>query len=434
MSPNPLAVFPGRQRFRSRLRKSLRIAARENKRLGLVILSLNSYQSISQTVGPAVADRLVRCAARRFDSILRNRGEFEYWGGDEFAIVLVDVNDATDVGIAVKDIQDKLEHRMFSIHEFYLTSNAGIALYPADGADPETLMRNAGAALASAKTSGGRTRRFYTHDMNAHGLRTLNLENQLLRALRRREFTIHYQPLINTRTWQLSGAEALLRWEHPKLGLIPACDFVSLAEENGLIIPIGEWALRTACCQLKAWQASGLSNLHLAVNVSARPFREVDPSRTIFSILEQSSIDPGCLELELTENYVMADDPRILAALNGLKALGVKLSIDDFGTGFSSLNHLRYLPLNTIKIDKSFVWNASASSGDAAVISSIITLAHQLNLEVVAEGVETHEQLKFLTNLGCDCVQGYLFSKPLPPRQFESFISQRTYDPSSSSR
>jgi len=249
-----------------------------------------------------------------------------------------------------------------------------------------------------------------------------------LRALRKHEFTIHYQPLVDTSTWSLIGAEALVRWEHPVLGLIPPAEFIPFAEENGLIAPIGEWVLITACSQLKYWHDQGFPDLHLSVNVSARQFRELDPMNTVLRILRESAIDPGCLSLELTESSIMSDDPQVLESFSQLKAMGVRLSIDDFGMGFSSLDHLRCLPLDTIKIDKSFVRNASVRAGDAALVSSIITLAHRLNLSVIAEGVETLEQLRFLTTLGCDGVQGYFFSKPLPSDQFQRLLSNQSYE------
>ena len=425
----PVALLPGRQRFKHRLKKHLRAAARTKRSLAFIVLSVNPYKRISQIVGPSGADRLIRCAAKRLARIIDRAGEVEYWGGDEFAIVLFNMSEPSIVASAVKTIQDKLESPMLlQQHQFYLTSNAGIALCPRHGTDIETLMRNAEAALETAKSTGSRTRCFYSDEMNARELRILNLESQLLRALRKHEFTIHYQPLVDTSTWSLIGAEALVRWEHPALGLIPPAEFVPFAEENGLIAPICEWVLITACSQLKYWHDQGFRDLHLSVNVSARQFRELDPMNTVLKILRESAIDPGCLSLELTESSIMSDDPQVLESFSQLKAMGVRLSIDDFGMGFSSLDHLRCLPLDTIKIDKSFVRNASVRAGDAALVSSIITLAHRLNLSVIAEGVETLEQLRFLTTLGCDGVQGYFFSKPLPSDQFQRLLSNQSYE------
>ena len=426
----PVSLLPGRQRFKHRLKKHLRAATRTKRSLAFIVLSVNPYKRISQIVGPAAADRLIRCAAKRLARIVDQAGEVDYWGGDEFAIVLFNVGEPAIVANTVKTIQEKLERPMLSQqHQFYLTSNAGIAICPMHGTDIETLMRNAEAALQTAKSMGSRSRCFYSDEMNARELRILNLESQLLRALRKNEFTIHYQPQVDTSTWGLVGAEALIRWEHPELGLIPPAEFVPLAEDNGLIAPIGEWVLLTACKQLRYWHDQGFRDLHLSVNVSACQFRELDLMDTVLSILKESSIDPGCLVLELTESSIMTDDPHVLESLSKLKAMGVRLSIDDFGMGFSSLDHLRRLPLDTIKIDKSFVRNASVRAGDAALVSSIITLAHRLNLSVIAEGVETLEQLRFLTTLGCDGVQGYFFSKPLPCDQFQMFLSNQTYEP-----
>ena len=425
-----VALLPVRQKFKQRLKKQLRAAIRSKRSLAVIVLSVNPYKRISQIVGPAAADRLIRCTAKRLIRIIDGAGEIEYWGGDEFAIVLFNLGDPALVAEAVKTIQEKLERPMLSQqHQFYVTSNAGIAICPMHGSDIETLMRNAEAALERAKSTGSRTRCFYSDEMNAMQLRILSLESQLLRALRKNELTIYYQPQVDTATWSLIGAEALVRWEHPELGLIPPGEFVPLAEANGLIAPIGEWVLLTACSQLKSWHDQGFRDLHLSVNVSARQFRELDPMNTVLRILEESSIDPGSLSLELTESSIMSDDPQVLQSLSQLKAMGIKLSIDDFGMGFSSLDHLRCLPIDSIKIDKSFVHNASVRAGDAALVSSIITLAHRLNLSVIAEGVETLEQLRFLTSLGCDGVQGYFFSKPLPTDQFQIFLASQTYEP-----
>ena len=426
---NPVALLPGRQRFKHRLKKHLRGALRSKRSLAFIVLSVNPYKRISQIVGPAAADRLIRCTAKRLVRIIDGAGDIEYWGGDEFAIVLFNIGDPAMVAEAVKTIQEKLERPMLlQQHRFYVTSNAGIAICPIHGTDIETLMRNAEAALETAKSMGNRTRCFYADEMNARELRILSLESQLLRALRRHELEIHYQPQVDTATWSLIGAEALVRWEHPELGLIPPAEFIPLAEANGLIAPIGEWVLLKACSQLKYWHDQGFQDLHLSVNVSARQFRELDPMNTVMRILEESSIDPGCLSLELTESSIMSDDPQVLESLSQLKAMGIKLSIDDFGMGFSSLDHLRCLPIDSIKIDKSFVHEASVRAGDAALVSSIITLAHRLSLSVIAEGVETLEQLRFLTTLGCDGVQGYFFSKPLPSAQFEIFLANQTYE------
>src|SRR5262245_31150439 len=327
-----VSLLPGRQKFKHRLKKHLRAATRTRRSLAFIVLSVNPYKRISQIVGPAGADRLVRCAAKRLARIIDRAGEVEYWGGDEFAIVLFNIGDPSIVASAVKTIQEKLERPMLSQrHQFYLTSNAGIAMCPMHGTDVETLMRNAEAALETAKSTGSRTRCFYSDEMNARELRILNLESQLLRALRKHEFTIHYQPQVDTSTWSLIGAEALVRWEHPGLGLIPPAEFVPLAEENGLIAPIGEWVLSTACSQLKYWQDEGFRDVHLSVNVSARQFRELDPMNTVFRILKESAIDPGYLSLELTESSILSGDPQVLQSLSQLKATGVRLSIDDFG-------------------------------------------------------------------------------------------------------
>jgi diguanylate cyclase (GGDEF)-like protein len=422
-----LTSLPNRAFFRNKLEKALREAEESDQTLAVLFVSLDPYSRINESLGPAMGDRLVRCVAKRLKDLTRENDAVGYWGSDKFVLLLDRPGDESQVIKIVQSIKKRIERRFFSFkQEFFLTTSIGIGLYPLHGLTVEALLKNAGAALFEARECGGNSYRFYTADLNARALKRFALENRLGRGLQRRQFSLHYQAQVDAGSGRISGAEALLRWEHPELGSIPPADFIPLAEKSGLIIPIGEWALRAACLQLKEWHAAGFPKLHLAVNVSARQFEEAASADMIVQILQETRLDPGCLELELTESALMADAEHLIKSLGRLKDSGVKLAIDDFGTGFSALGYLRRLPLDILKIDQSFVRDAANPDG-AALVSSIITLAHKLRLRVVAEGVETEEQLMFLKRLGCDNMQGYLFSKPLPAGQFRKILAVGNY-------
>lgn len=422
-----LTTLPNRAFFRNKLGKALRIAAAQDHTVAVLFLSLDPYHRINETIGPAMGDRLVRCVAKRVKELMAGSDSVGYWGGDKFVFLLERPGDESQLLKIVQSIKKRIERRFFSFkQEFFLTSSIGIGLFPLHGSTVETLLKNAGAALFEAQECGGNCYRFYTADLNARSLRRFTLENRLGHGLQRRQFTLHYQPQVRTGSWQITGAEALLRWEHPELGLIPPADFIPFAEKSGLIIPIGEWVLRATCLQLKKWHSNGFPELKLAINVSARQFQQPASVDTIVEIVRQTGVDPGCLELELTESALMTDAEQVITSLGRLKDIGVKLAIDDFGTGFSSLEYLRRLPLDTLKIDRSFVSDTSNPDG-AALVSSIVDLAHWLRLRVVAEGVETPEQLRFLQRLGCDDMQGYLFSRALPGEQFKTLLGCPDY-------
>ncbi len=417
-----LTALPNRAFFRSKLGKTLRAAQASDQLLAVLFLSLDPYSQINEALGPAMGDRLVRCVARRLREIVGRNDAVGYWGNGEFVLLLEQAGDETQVTKIVAGLKKKIERRFFSFkQEFYLTASIGIALYPVHGLTVETLLKNAGAALFEARECGGNGYRFYSADLNVRSLKRFALENRLGRGLQRREFTLHYQPQVNAATWRITGAEALIRWDHPDLGSIPPADFIPFAEKNGLIVPIGEWVLRAACLQLRKWHTSGFPKLTLAINVSARQFQEPASTEMIVRILEETRLDPSCLELEITESLLMANAEHVIRSLGKLKDIGVKLAIDDFGTGFSSLEYLRRLPLDILKIDQSFV--RDASNHGTALISSIISLADKLRLRVIAEGVETEEQLTFLRRLGCDNMQGYFFGKPLPGEQFTGILA-----------
>jgi len=418
-----LTTLPNRVFLRNKLEKALKNAEYSHHTLAVVFLSLDPYQRINETLGPAMGDRLVRCVAKRLKETVSGNNAVGYWGNGEFVLLLEYAGDEEQVVEAVQNIKKKIERRFLSFgQEFSLSSSIGIGLYPSHGTTVETLLRNAGAAQFQARESGENGYRFYTADMNVRSLKQFTLENSMGRAVKRREFSLHYQPQVHAGSYEIIGAEALIRWDHPELGPVPPADFIPVAEKSGLIVPIGEWVLRAACTQLKKWHADGFKKLNLAINVSARQFQALEPADTIEGILEETGLDPGCLELELTESSLMTNADHVVKSLEKLKDIGVKLAIDDFGTGFSSLEYLSRLPLDILNIDRSFVRDASTKDG-ASLLSSIINLAHKLRLRVVAEGVETKEQVNFLRRLGCDEMQGYLFSKPVPGEQFKRLLA-----------
>jgi diguanylate cyclase (GGDEF)-like protein len=422
-----LTTLPNRAFFRCKLGKALSMSADPDQTVAVLFLSLDPYARINDTLGPAMGDRLIRCVAKRIKDFIIGTDAAGYWGSDKFVFLLERPGDESQVVKTVQSIKKVIERRFFSFkQQFFLTSSIGIALFPLHGATVETLLKNAGAALFEAQECGGNGYRFYSADLNAKSLKRFALENSLGRALQRRQFTLHYQPQVQTGSWQITGAEALIRWVHPELGSIPPPDFIPFAEKSGLIIPIGEWVLRAGCLQLKKWHNSGFPKLNLAINVSARQFQEPASVDTILEILEETGLDPGCLELELTEGSFMTNAEHVIKSLGKLRDTGVRLAIDDFGTGFSSLEYLRRLPLDTLKIDQSFVRDTANRDG-AALVSSIVALAQKLRLRVVAEGVETQEQLSFLQRLGCDNMQGYLFSRPLPDAQFRTMLAYPDY-------
>lgn len=418
-----LTTLPNRAFFRNKLGKALKVAQHSDHSLAVLFLSLDPYSRVNETLGPSMGDRMVRCVAKRLKEITEVSGSVGYWGSDKFVLFLESPGNESQLLEIVHSIKKRIERRFFSFkQEFFLTSSIGIGLYPLHGVTVEALLKNAGAALFEAQESGGNGHCFYAPDINARSLRRFSLENRLGRGLQRRQFALHYQPQVHNGSWQITGAEALIRWEHPELGPIPPADFIPFAEKSGLIVPIGEWVLRAACRQLKKWHANGFPRLSLAINVSARQFKEPASVDTIVAILRETGVDPECLELELTESSLMTNTDHVIRSLVKLKDAGVKLAIDDFGTGFSSLEYLRRFPLDTLKIDQSFVRGISHLDG-AALVSSIVALAHGLRLRVVAEGVETKEQMRFLQRLGCHNLQGYLFSRPLPAEQFQRLLA-----------
>jgi diguanylate cyclase (GGDEF)-like protein len=419
-----LTSLPNRVLFRDRLEQALSTTHRDENNLAVVFLSPDRIKKINSTFGRSIAERLVCSVSEKLRISLREADTLAYGGRDEFAIILPQLRGTEEAVEIVCRLQATLEpHFKIDNHEFYLTSSIGISMYPHDGPNAETLMKNAGAALERAREQGGNNYQFYTADLNLKALKHLAMENDLRRALERDELFLCYQPKVDTTTWEILGVEALIRWQHPTLGCVSPADFIPLAEDSGLIVPIGEWTLKVGCAQLKAWHELGFA-LSLAVNLSPRQFEQDNLLGKVIDTLNGTGLDPNYLELEVTEGSLMTNSAEAANTLGQLRDLGVKVSIDDFGTGFSSLAYLKRLPIDALKIDKSFVNDATTNPDDASLVMAIITLAHNLRLKVIAEGVETQEQLRFLHLLRCDQVQGFLFSKPLPAAEFEELLGR----------
>jgi diguanylate cyclase (GGDEF)-like protein/PAS domain S-box-containing protein len=415
---DPLTGLPNRSLFHTLLHQALAQARRTQRTGAVIFIDLDHFKIINDALGHALGDLLLRHAAARVSGCLRESDTVARLGGDEFTVLLGDISQAADAVTVAKKILDALAAPFdLSGNEAFVTASLGISVFPGDGEDLQTLLKNADTALYRAKEQGRNGYAFYTADMNAEALQRLKLENSLRRALERQEFTVYYQPRIALDTGQVIGVEALLRWQHPEIGLVLPGQFISLAEETGLIVPIGEWVLRAACAQVKAWQAVGFSPLRLSVNLSGRQLRQPDVVEMVARALHDTGSDPRCLELELTESILMQDAADTIAKLQRLKGLGVQLAIDDFGTGYSSLEYLSRFPLDRLKIDRSFVRNVTGDADDGTIVRTIIAMAHGLKLKVTAEGVETAEQLGFLRTSRCDEMQGYYFGAPVPPDQ-----------------
>jgi diguanylate cyclase (GGDEF)-like protein/PAS domain S-box-containing protein len=418
-----LTELPNRILFNDRLSVILAMAHRHATQAAILFIDLDRFKVVNDTLGHAVGDRLLQKATQRLLSCLRQEDTIARWGGDEFIIVLPNLTQPGDViPIVERILAVMIPPFLLEGHELHVTSSIGIALYPQDGKDEETLVRNADAALYRAKAQGRNNYQFYLPMMNAKSSELLLLNSQLHHAIERGEFIVHYQPIVAVRTGEIRGIEALIRWNHPEKGLLPPGTFIPFAEENGLIIPIGEWILKTACAQNQAWQAMGLPVIRVAVNLSARQFQQPNLVEKVAEILQETGLAPQHLELEITETTVMQDVAFTRSTLKMLKQMGVHLSVDDFGTGYSSLGYLKRFPLDTIKIDRAFVQELTPYSADAAIISAVIALGQGLKLSVVAEGVETPEQLNLLKSLQCEEYQGFLFSQSLTAEEITQIL------------
>lgn len=420
---DPLTGLPNRQLLDDRLRQTIRDADREDCQVAVLFIDIDYFKYVNDTFGHSAGDKLLKMVAEQLSNGLRTSDTIARLGGDEFAIVLPDIHHTDEVADMVRKIQ-KLLDLPFVIddREIHVSVSIGITLYPLDEEGAEGLLKSADTAMYHAKESGRNTFRFYTPDLHNRASRRLALESGLRRALEREEFLLHYQPIVTLHTGAIIGMEALLRWDQPAEGHIAPLEFIPVAEETGLIAPIGAWVLQAACAQTQSWQNMGLPPLRLAVNLSPRQLRQKDFLQTVRKALEESGLAASRLDLELTESMLMRDPEDAIQCLEALKADGVSCSLDDFGTGHSSLSTLKRCPIDCLKIDRSFVRDIATDPNDAAIVKTIIAMARTLNMKVIAEGVETSEQLNFLREEGCDMAQGYYFSKPLPADEFAGLV------------
>ena len=425
-----LTGLANRTLFNDRLAQALAHSKRRGARgFAIMFLDIDRFKAINDSLGHGAGDDLLRLASTRLTDSLRGEDTVARLGGDEFLFLFPDVDDVEDAArLAQKLLALFRPPFQLAGHDYHLTASVGISMYPLDGADAETILRNADTALYRAKEQGGNRYQLYAPAMNALAMKSLILENSLRRALDRDELTVYYQPLREIATGDTVGVEALVRWQHPDLGVISPAEFIPIAEETGLIVPLTRRVLRTACAQMKAWQRAGIAPRSVSVNVSASHFEECNLPQMIEEILREEELDGRHLCLELTESLMMEDAEASIATLQELKKLGLKISIDDFGTGYSSLSYLKRLPIDTLKIDQSFVRNIPNDSGDAAIALLIIGMAQNLRLSVVAEGVETEAQLAFLRSKGCNVVQGFLISRPIPAEEMTGFLQKNRAD------
>ncbi len=418
-----LTGLPNRTLFRDRLSQAMSRAERSGSPLALMLLDLDRFKEINDTLGHRAGDRLLQAVAERLTAILRTIDTVARLGGDEFTVIVEDAQSVENVTrIAEKVVGALAGPFPLDDQEYYLTVSAGITMYPQNPGDIETLIMNADVAMYDAKDKGKNNFQFYRSEMNALKQERMSLEGQLRRAVERGELFVLYQPQIDLRTNTVVGAEALLRWRHSELGLVEPSRFIPIAEQSNLILQIGKWVLRTACAQNLAWQRAGMPTVRVAVNVSARQFR-AGLLDTVASALADTGLAPDCLELEITEGLLIEDPKAASDVLAKLKALGVHVAIDDFGLGYSSLSYLKHFPLDSLKIDRGFVHGLSIDADDAAIARAIIALAHSLELKVVAEGVETAQQLAFLREHKCDAVQGFLYGAPVDAEEMGALLA-----------
>lgn len=423
---DPLTGLPNRALFRDRLSTSLQQAERNTEKLAVLFIDLDRFKSVNDTYGHDAGDHLLKQVSERLVAGVRGRDILARLGGDEFGCVLTGIGSPANAEKVARQILQSLSQPIALKEQWVAcTPSIGIAIYPSDGADACLLMKHADAAMYTAKQQGRACLRFFNAKIHAEEIRRLTLEVDLRHAMERGEFSIHYQPILDPKTGMVKALEALLRWEHPELGMIPPLDFILLAESSGMIIPLGEWVLRTACAQNKAWQQRGLAPVRVAVNLSALQFGDENNLLSMVrEILQETGLESRWLEFEITESAAMKNPKLTIEILTALRDLGVRIAIDDFGTGYSSLSYLQRFPIDTLKIDRSFVKDVMVDSESAAITHSIVHLAHSLGLETVAEGVEGADQEAYLRKLNCTYVQGYYYSKPLPVDEMTVMLQQ----------
>lgn len=409
-----LTGLANRALFKQLVTRAMARTRRREGAVALLFLDLDNFKTINDTLGHSAGDQLLKHVAARLKDTLRETDLIARLGGDEFVVILEGVSRVREAALVARRIL-KAHNDPFVLEgqELFVTTSVGIAIYAGGEQDVETLIKNADMAMYKAKERGRNSYHFHTSEMTAQAVERMTLENNLRRAIEREEFLLNYQPQIDLASGAVIGVEALVRWQHPELGLIGPDKFIPVAEDTGLIVRLGDWVLRTACAQAVAWQRAGLPNIRMAVNLSTRQFQEVHLAGTIRQALDDTGLDPHLLEIELTEGPLAQDAEHAVHILSALKDTGVRIAIDDFGTGYSSLSHLKRFPLDALKIDASFVRDIATDPDSAAIVKIIVMLAQTLRLEAIAEGVETEAQLAFLTELGCEAMQGYLICRPI---------------------
>lgn len=419
-----LTGLPNRMLFNDRLATALRMANRNNLVLALMILDLDHFKNVNDTLGHDKGDRLLQLVSERISDCLRASDTVSRLGGDEFAVLLPQITEAEDSFIVAQKILDALSLPFhFDGHELRMSSSIGIAIYPDDGRDAETLFKNSDIALYDAKEHGRNNYKVFALEMNKKAAKRMTIENNLRKALESKEFILHYQPLVDLATGQIVVMEALIRWQHPEAGLLYPEDFISVAEKSGLILPIGEWVLRSACVQCREWRKAGLE-VRVAVNLSASQFRNRNLRESVKQLLEETDLYPEYLDLELTESALVDPEKVTIDTMKELNKMGIRLSVDGFGTGYSALSYLKRFPVSKLKIVQTFIKSVAVDPSDAAIATAIVAMAHSLGLRAVAEGVEKPEQLEFLRSIQCDEAQGLLFSPPLPAEEATKMLAE----------
>jgi diguanylate cyclase (GGDEF)-like protein len=422
-SHDSLTGLPNRETFNGLLHYAIEAARRYERGFAVLFIDLDRFKVINDSLGHDAGDVLLVETGNRLRQTLRSSDVVARLGGDEFVVILEETTQSDDVERIARNLLSVLsEPLQLSGHECHTTASIGIAMYPADGTDVQTLTKNADMAMYLAKEDGKNGFRFFTKEIKTQSIERLTLETALRRGLERNQFALHYQPKVDMATGQITGVEALLRWTHPELGVLPPGQFIPLAEETGLIVSIGRWVLKQACAQNMAWQSRGLRPVSMAVNLSPRQFADEHLLRDIDEALAASGMSPVLLQLEVTESMVMQNVARAIKVLDAIQSRGIRLAIDDFGTGYSSMSLMKQFPIDTIKIDRSFVRDLPDDSEDKAIAQAIISMGKALGLTVIAEGVETVEQETFLRDHACDEMQGFLFSKPVPPEQLADLL------------
>ncbi len=418
-----LTQLPNRSLFFDRLEHSISLSKRNSNKLAIVFLDLDRFKYINDTLGHAVGDQLLQDVAKRLSDCARKSDTVARLGGDEFTLILPDITTFRDAAIVSQKILDSLTRPFcLSNAEYTIGASLGISLYPLNGDSSEELVKNADIAMYHAKQNGKNNYQFYTDEMNDKVVKRLAFENKLYKAVEQHEFVLYYQPQTDKYFKQITGFEALIRWNLPDEGLITPDEFIPIAEETGSIIQIGSWVMKEACSQSKEWEKAGIGKSRIAINVSAKQFRQKGLVDLISSTLNETGLHPDCLELEITESCILENASIAIDMLHEINKMGIHLSIDDFGVGYSSLNMLKQLPINRLKIDRSFVSDVTTNNDDAIIVKSIISLAHNLGMKVIAEGVETKDQLEFLRSYDCDEVQGYLVGKPELPGKYKNLM------------